>query len=174
MKSIILTITLFMVVLFQVQGQQIKNGDTLTENLKQVRLISETNDTTTIAEVFATIEHNIVFIDFWASWCGPCMKQMPHSKKLQKTLEGKPVGFAYFSTDENHNAWLKQKEKLKLTGLNYRLVKADKKLLQQAFKIPGIPFYTTWTNDMKVLNHKSEWPSSGKKLERELLKYLDK
>jgi thiol-disulfide isomerase/thioredoxin len=37
----------------------------------------------------------VVYIDFWAPWCVPCMKAMPASKALQKRFQNKDVVFVF-------------------------------------------------------------------------------
>lgn len=46
-----------------------------------------------------------VFIDFWASWCGPCMKEMPNVVKLYKACKGKNFEILGISLDNKKDAW---------------------------------------------------------------------
>lgn len=36
---------------------------------------------------------NVVVLEFWATWCGPCRKSLPHMNKVVQQFEGKPVRF---------------------------------------------------------------------------------
>lgn len=36
---------------------------------------------------------NVIVLEFWATWCGPCRKTLPHMNKLVTEFEGKPVRF---------------------------------------------------------------------------------
>ncbi len=44
-----------------------------------------------------------VFLHFWASWCGPCRKEMPILYKLQKQLAGKPIDIVLINTAEDED-----------------------------------------------------------------------
>ena len=39
-----------------------------------------------------------IVLDIWATWCGPCLEEMPHSKKLQQETKDQPVVFVYLCT----------------------------------------------------------------------------
>ncbi|MCQ4875612.1 MULTISPECIES: TlpA disulfide reductase family protein [Odoribacteraceae] len=47
-----------------------------------------------------------VLIDFWASWCGPCMREMPNIVKLYKECKGKDFEILGVSLDKDKGAWL--------------------------------------------------------------------
>ncbi len=53
----------------------------------------------------------IKYIDFWASWCGPCIAEMAYSKKLEKSFQSQ-VDFIYISIDKNFSHWTDAIEKI--------------------------------------------------------------
>lgn len=57
---------------------------------------------------FAKYRGKYVFIDLWASWCIPCIKEIPHLKQLEKDLQNKDVVFLSISIDTNVAAWKKK------------------------------------------------------------------
>lgn len=50
-----------------------------------------------------------LYIDIWATWCGPCCEEIPHLEKLVEAYRNDPrIEFISITVDENRDAWLKK------------------------------------------------------------------
>ncbi|WKS94394.1 TlpA family protein disulfide reductase [Riemerella columbina] len=86
--------------------------------------------------------------NFFATWCGPCMKEIPHFKEQMKALSGKPVRFTFISLDEKEDWDTKVKAFGEENGLSSHILLFDGKQLDDDFfknhfktwKGEGIPF----------------------------------
>ena len=67
---------------------------------------AESNDIDGKAVKLSDHKGKVVVLDFWATWCGPCVGMIPHERDMVKKHEGKPFVFISVSADE-------KKEKLK-------------------------------------------------------------
>ncbi len=105
----------------------------------------------------------VVYIDFWASWCGPCRQQMPFSKELHGKLtekQKKNIVFLYISIDATEDAWRKAVEQLGIEGVltispgnwNSEVVKF--------FGINSIPRYMIMDKNGNIVNKDAPRPSS--------------
>ena len=50
---------------------------------------------------FSSLRGNTVVFEFWATWCGPCIRAIPHLNELVERFSGKPITFISISTDED-------------------------------------------------------------------------
>jgi len=102
----------------------------------------------------------IYYIDFWASWCLPCLKEIPESKKLQKEFENKGINFLYISTDKNEKAWRKALRETGLSVSNNYLLSEDTQL--EKIKVTSIPRYIILGKSGKIINYDAPYPSDPK------------
>ncbi len=56
-----------------------------------------------------------ILLDFWASWCGPCRREMPNVVKLYKECKGKNFEIIGISLDQKAEPWKKAVKELKMT-----------------------------------------------------------
>lgn len=63
--------------------------------------------------------HKYLLIDFWASWCGPCRREIPNLKSLYDSYAKKGFQIVSISIDKNKEAWEKALEEEQLSWPNF-------------------------------------------------------
>ncbi len=101
----------------------------------------------------------VVYLDFWATWCGPCKQQLPHGKKLKAQFEGKDVVFLYISTDKERSQWENFVKKEQLPGVHLIAQGAAAQTIGQQYQVRGIPKYFIIDRNGKIANSKPRRPS---------------
>ena len=64
-------------------------------------------DTLGVSHSLSDYADQIVVVDFWASWCGDCRREMPALKQLYADYHERGVEFVSVSFDESADAWIK-------------------------------------------------------------------
>lgn len=126
-------------------------------------------------DVISSIKAKIFYIDFWASWCAPCIKEMPNSIKLRKQFEGNPdIAFLYISVDEDYQNWLTAAEqnKLKAYKFSYKVLEESNFTFIKTLKISSYPRYLLINRDGKILVPDAKRPGNPA-LVSELKKILE-
>ena len=110
-----------------------------------------------------------VYIDVWATWCGPCRAEIPYLVKLEKEMEGKDVVFIGVLIDQkkDHRKWLEVLEQEGLSGV--QLFAGVSPQIMKDYKFTTIPRFMVFDREGKVVTTKSPRPSSP-----ELKKLLEK
>lgn len=105
---------------------------------------------------FSKYRGKYVYIDMWASWCVPCIKEIPYLKTLEKELQNDNVCFLSLSIDTNEAAW---KKKVADLGLEGELVVNKDNKLCEALNVTGIPFFLIYDKEGKLYKYNAYRPS---------------
>ena len=65
-------------------------------------------------------EGQVVLIDFWASWCAPCIGDLPDLRRIKKKAADKPLVFLNLSLDTDEAAWREAVDKHGIEGVHVR------------------------------------------------------
>ena len=99
-----------------------------------------------------------VYIDVWATWCGPCKAELPHLKELEKKMHGKKIVFVSISCDKDKAAWEKMVKEKELGGV--QLHNGGDQEFMKAYLITGIPRFILLDKKGKIVNAKMTRPSN--------------
>nr|WP_297660267.1 TlpA disulfide reductase family protein [uncultured Prevotella sp.] len=102
----------------------------------------------------------VVYIDCWATWCGPCCKEIPFLEKRVAEYKGNDkVRFISISLDNNKQAWLKKLDKDKPEWEQFIVSKEEHKALSKAYGITGIPRFLIINADGTIADGDAFRPS---------------
>ena len=117
-----------------------------------------------------SLKGKYVYIDVWATWCGPCRAEIPHLKKTEEAYHGKNIEFVSISvdTDKDHEKWQKFVANKELGGVQLFADKNWNSDFIKAYGINAIPRFILIGPNGEIINADAPRPSSP-----ELVKTLD-
>jgi thiol-disulfide isomerase/thioredoxin len=86
------------------------------------------------------MQGRVILLDFWATWCGPCMQELPQIKQIAKDFAGQPLVILSISWDEDGQVWKRFVAKNGMTWPQYR--DTDHRI-GRLFGVEALPGYFT-------------------------------
>jgi thiol-disulfide isomerase/thioredoxin len=111
----------------------------------------------------------IVYLDIWASWCGPCLKEIPAAKKLEEEMKGKGVVFLCVSVDDDEKSWRSTVKAKEISGIQLLCQGEFSSEIAKLYNVKSIPRYVLIDKEGKLVNSNAGRPSGTGKEEIEKL-----
>lgn len=100
----------------------------------------------------------MVYVDVWATWCGPCKAEIPSLQTLEHDYSGKDVVFLSVSVDRVKEDWLEMVEEKELGGV--QLWADGWSQITKDYAIFSIPRFMLFSADGKVISNDAPRPSN--------------
>ena len=104
----------------------------------------------------------VVYVDVWATWCGPCKAQIPALKELEKKFHGKSITFISISVDKekDRKKWQDYVKNENLKGVQIMADKAFDSDVTKAYKINAIPRFMIFDKKGNIVTTDAPRPSN--------------
>jgi len=137
-----------------------KNGKLNTS--AKLSLNDFNNGSTSLESILTENKGKIIYVDFWASWCAPCIKEMPASRKLFENYTSKGVTFIYISLDDDFAKWkLSSSKHLESKSSSYVVADKYSSVFLDELQVETIPRYLLYDQNGKLVHENAPRPSSS-------------
>lgn len=103
---------------------------------------------------------SLVYVDVWATWCGPCKREIPHLLELEAAYHNENIVFLSVSVDEekDYDTWLAMLEEKEMGGV--QLFASGWSKITKDYKINGIPRFMLFDSNGDIVNVRAPRPSN--------------
>jgi peroxiredoxin len=108
----------------------------------------------------------VVLLDFWASWCGPCRRENPHVKKLYERYKSEGFTVLGVSLDKNRDRWLAAIEKDGLDWHHVSDLRGWSNTVARQYGVRSIPHTFLLDREGKIIGAKLRGAALEKKLKK--------
>jgi thiol-disulfide isomerase/thioredoxin len=144
----------------KIAKEERKKKETDTASVENRLLSLDGEDNLSFEAFMAKQKGKYVLVDFWASWCMPCIQEMPYWKRLMNSYPADKIYFLNLSIDNSTINWRSKVKQRELQSLNhFLLLNQSKTKLTRQYSIETIPRYLLFDKDGKILNADAPKPS---------------
>lgn len=144
--------------------------------ISDIKYINSKNEIENIGnkDIFSYVREKykgkVIYIDVWATWCGPCIIEMGHAKALHEMYKDRDdVEFVNLCLSSKADAWVKTIKDRRIGGENYFVSGDDAaKMILSKYKLAGYPSYILIGKDGKIVTTSASRPSELQELSEEL------
>jgi thiol-disulfide isomerase/thioredoxin len=120
----------------------LKKGRIELNSHEKVSLINANGERIPFRDFLKKNIGKVIYVDFWATWCGPCIKEMPYSEILRRQFRNKDVVFMFISIDEDYLLWKEDLVTKSLSGVKGNFIfENPQNAITEMLKLTAIPRY---------------------------------
>jgi thiol-disulfide isomerase/thioredoxin len=101
----------------------------------------------------------VVYIDVYATWCGPCLEEMKSTPHLYRAVRDKDVVFVNFSLQSTETDWKALIKENHIEGENYLFSDDATKLFMGTYRLSGYPSYILINKQGQIVSTNAPRPS---------------
>lgn len=149
-------------IVFRANREQLRNNRN-TKVLANELLLVDGKTKTNLEKILSHHKGKYVLVDLWASWCLPCIKEMPYLQQLMQKYSEDKIVFISISTDKEISSWHTRLYEMHTgSNNNYLLLNASHTFLAKQINLTTIPRFLIFDKEGKMINADAPWPSDPK------------
>ena len=141
----------------------------IEQQVQTMSFMDNYEEVNTLEEAVKPLQGKKIYVDVWATWCGPCLSEFAHNEALRKILSENNIQQLYISidVDDNDQNWKNMINYYNLAGTHIRANEEFRSNLQKPNPLPGIPWYMLIDEQGNIIEINAKRPSqlvAGEKL----------
>ncbi len=133
-----------------------------SDSLFSLSLQNQNGELIDFQDLLSQNEGKLLYIDFWASHCVPCLVSMPYSKELVQQYQEEDITFVYISIDKKPENWKRAIAKTDISNhmASYMVDNSSDNTLMATLKVWEIPRYLLFNKNGELVQYRSFGPST--------------
>ncbi len=126
-------------------------------------LLSSKGEKITFDNLIKQCKGKKVYVDFWASWCVPCLEEMKFSKQLRDSAKFNDIVFIYLALNDKEDRWKQKFDSAHLRDFkhNYLILNSNDAIFIKQNKINTLPRYMIFDKLGKLIDKDAYRPSNN-------------